>query len=262
MKQILDFQLSASEAALWWLGQAGYIIRSAGITVVIDPYLSDSAARDTPELARRYPVPMDPELLRADIYVVTHDHLDHLDPETIVPYRHKDETWFVAPRQATQKLIALGIPETRAITLHAGESWRFGPVEVAGVFTVPTGVDVLDTTGYSIKFDNGRSVYHTSDTEFHPLVLAAAPKAPEVMLVPINGKWGNPGPEAAALFAHAVQPKYVLPNHYDLMELNAENPETFRWFCSQHKLDDRYVLPQRMQPFCWGTSYHQQVISI
>ncbi len=34
---------------------------------------------------------------------------------------------------------------------------------------------------------NGRSVYHTSDTEFHALMLAAAPREPEVMLVPIKG---------------------------------------------------------------------------
>lgn len=251
MDQILDFRLSAAEAALWWLGQAGYIIRSAGITVVIDPYLSDSAAKDTPELARLYPVPINPVELSADIYVVTHDHLDHLDPETITPYRSKDKTRFVAPRQAAQKLIALGVPEKQIIVLHAGENWRSGAVEITGVFTIPSGVDVLDTTGYLIKFDNGRSIYHTSDTEFHPLVLAAAPEEPELMLVPINGKWGNPGPEQAALFARAVQPTYVLPNHYDLMELNAENPETFKWFCAQYNLGSRCVIPERMQPFRW-----------
>ena len=253
MKEIIDFQLSASEAALWWLGQAGYILRSADATVVVDPYLSDSAATDTPELARLYPVPLDPAELRADIYVVTHDHLDHLDPETIVPYRHKAETWFVAPRQAAQKLIALGVPEGRVVLLHAGESRKFKGVEIDGVFTIPSGADVLDTTGYSIRFANGRNVYHTSDTEFHPLVLAAAPKRPEVMLVPINGKWGNPGPEQAALFVQAAQPAHALPNHYDLMALNTENPAAFKWFCEQHNVGDRCVIPERMQPFRWDS---------
>lgn len=252
MKQILDVQLSPSEAALWWLGQAGYVIRSADITVVIDPYLSDSAAEAAPELPRLYPAPLDPTILSVDVYIVTHDHLDHLDPGVIIPYKDKNKTWFVAPRQAAKKLISLGIPEEQVVVLHAGESWRFRAVEVTGVFTVPTGADVLDTTGYSVMFANGRNVYHTSDTEFHPLVLAAAPKEPEVMLVPINGKWGNPGPEQAALFAQAIQPRFVLPNHYDLMALNAENPDTFKWFCAKYELTDRCVISERMRPLIWN----------
>src|SRR2546422_814566 len=70
--------------------------------------------------------------------------------------------------------------------------------------------------GSARRFANGRSVYHTSDTALHPLVLAAAPREPDVMLVPINGKWGNPGPEQAAEFAATLRPRFVLPNHYDL----------------------------------------------
>mgnify|MGYP001365062937 CR=1 FL=1 len=252
MKEILDYKLSASEAALWWLGQAGYIIRSAELTMVIDPYLSDSAADGTPGLSRLYPPPVDPAALQADVYIVTHDHLDHLDPHTLSPYRHKESTWFVAPRQAARKLVSLGIPESRITIVHAGESWRYRNVEITGVFALPTGADVLDTTGYCIRFNNGRSVYHTSDTEFHPLVVAAAPQQPELMLVPINGKWGNPTPDKAALFAHALQPRFVMPNHYDLMALNAENPDTFQWFCTQQGMAQRCRILERMTPFVWN----------
>lgn len=254
MEKILDFQLSHTEAVLWWLGQAGYIIRSADMTVVIDPYLSDSAAHGAPEFSRLYPVPIEPNALRADVYVVTHDHMDHLDPETIRPYRYKDTTRFVAPRQAAKKLIELGVPEKQVAILHAGEQWKFRSVEITGVFTIPGGADVLDTTGYTVRFANGRNVYHTSDTEYHPLVLAAAPRQPELMLVPINGKWGNPNPEEATHFVQAVQPKYVHPNHYDMMALNSENPETFRWYCSQQGLAERCIQPERMQPVIWDAN--------
>lgn len=252
MKEILDHKLSASEAALWWLGQAGYVIRIAELTVVIDPYLSDSAAKDSPEFSRLYPAPIQPEALSADIYIVTHDHLDHLDPETILRYSKKNETWFVAPRQAARKLAFLGVPAKRIVTLHAGETWSLGSTAITGVFAVPTSADVLDTTGYFIKFGNGRNFYHTSDTEYHPIVLDAAPKNPEVMLVPINGKWGNPGPEEAACFVDAVQPLCVLPNHYDLMALNAENPEIFKWFCKQKKMKTQCIIPVRMKSYIWN----------
>jgi L-ascorbate metabolism protein UlaG (beta-lactamase superfamily) len=71
-------------------------------------------------------------------------------------------------------------------------------------------------------------------------------------VVPINGKWGNPWPEQAAEFATAVRPRIVLPNHYDLMALNSENPETFRWFCKQRGLGARRVIAGRLEPFVWG----------
>ena len=48
------------------------------------------------------------------------------------------------------------------------------------------------------------------------------------------------------------QAGYVLPNHYDLMELNAENPQTFAWFCQKRQLRTRCVIPPVMQPFVWA----------
>ncbi len=252
MTSILEHPLAPAEAALWWLGQAGYIVRAGGSTVVIDPYLTDSAAAGAPEFTRLFPPPIAPEELRADICIITHDHLDHLDPGTIRRYASKETTWFVAPRLAAQRLPDLGVPAERIVRLDAGEARSLGGLEVRGIFALPTGGDVLDTTGYLLSFASGRSVYHTSDSAFHPLVLAAAPREPDVMLVPINGKWGNPGPEQAAEFAAAVSPRFVFPNHYDLMALNAENPETFRWFCAQRGLRERCVIARRMEPFVWS----------
>lgn len=251
MKNILDFELTDSQAALWWLGQAGYILRTSGLSVVIDPYLSNSAGKDTPDFSREFPPPIGPDELFVDVYIVTHDHLDHLDPETLGKYRHRNSTWFIAPRKTAQKIASLGILNERIVVLNEGESWRIAGLEITGVYAIPTGIDVLDTTGYLIKFDNGRSFYHTSDTEFHPLVVAASPREPELMVVPINGKWGNPGPQEAAVFAASVHPKLVLPNHYDLMKLNAENPETFKWFCTQYGLKDVCFIPKLMQPLVW-----------
>jgi len=252
MRIIREHPLAPDEAGLWWLGQAGYILRAGDATVVIDPYLTDSAAANAPEFTRLFPPPMAPENLRANFYVITHDHLDHLDPETIRRYPAKAETWFIAPRLAALRLPSLGVPGDRIVRLDAGESRMIERVEVRGVFALPTGADVLDTAGYLLRFANGRSVYHTSDSAFHPLVLAAAPREPDVMLVPINGKWGNPGPEQAADFAAAVRPRFVLPNHYDLMALNAENPETFRWFCGQRGLAGRCVIARHMEPLVWS----------
>ena len=113
MNAIAQVTLGPAQAALWFLGQAGYIVRSAGLTVAIDPYLTDSASASVPEFGRLTPVPIPPEALAVDLFVVTHDHLDHLDPETIRRYRHRETTQFVAPRLAARRLLDLGVPGSR-----------------------------------------------------------------------------------------------------------------------------------------------------
>lgn len=252
MKEIADHTLHPSEAALWWLGQAGYIIKSSEQIVVIDPYLSDSANGSVAGFSRAVPIPLQPEDLKADIYIVTHDHLDHLDPVTISGYRYKNDTTFIAPRLAAKKLESLRIPAGNILIVNAGDSITLNAITVTGVFALPTGEDVMDTTGYLIHFSNGRTVYHTSDTQFHPIVLEASPFKPDVMLVPINGKWKNTNAEEAALFAITVQPRYVMPNHYDMMPLNGENPEVFAWFCNHHGLQGKCIIPGHYSSFTWG----------
>ena len=249
MEEIINYALHKDEVGVWWLGQAGYIFRSNDITIVIDPYLSDSAAIGAPEFSRLYPVPISPSMLQVDVFLITHDHLDHLDPETIRQYRYKNTTKFVAPHLAAKKLVHIGIPIEQINVLHVGEDYKFKGVCISAVFTIPGGVDVLDTIGYFIEFENGLTVYHTSDTQFHPLLLEAAPKNPNLMLVPINGKWGNLNVEEAVQFTKAIRPQFVHPNHYDLMALNSENPATFEWHCRKQNDGPEPLIIGRMKPY-------------
>lgn len=247
---LFDGALQPDRAALWFLGQAGYYIRACGKSLLIDPYLSDSVGRGDPRFTRRYQPPVDPGEVRADIFIVTHDHLDHLDPETIGPYRYKDQTVFVAPRHSAKKLQSLGVkPENIRVVDH-GDTVNIDGVEITGIFALGTSADVVDTAGYLIRFPNGRTVYHSADTAFCQLLLDCCP-SPEVMLVCINGKYGNLNVDQAIRLAKASGPRYVIPNHYDMMELNGENPETFRCFCQEAGIGEMCRILQVMEEFQW-----------
>jgi L-ascorbate 6-phosphate lactonase len=189
--------------------------------------------------------------LQADIFVVTHDHLDHLDPETIQAYRYVNETIFVAPRLACKKLAALGIPYDNIVCIDSGETNIIRDVTITGIYALPSEVEVIDTTGYFIQFANGRSVYHTSDTDFSNLLLKSAPHA-EVLLACINGKDGNMGAQAAAKVAKVVAPRVAaIPNHYDMMALNAENPHVFVYFARQEDPNIPTKILQPLEALIW-----------
>jgi len=250
MEQIRALALEDGQAALWPLGQAGFILRQGDLTVAIDPYLSDSVGKVSPAFSRALPVPIAPEDLQVGVYLVTHDHLDHLDPETIGPYRHKETTRFVAPRLACRKLLDFGIPEANIVRVDTGEEETVGGITVQGVYAVPTGKDVLDTCGYRLELPGGQSVYHTSDTAWSELLEGAAPRA-DVLLVCINGKYGNLNVHQAVALARAVQPQIAVPMHYDLMRLNAENPETFVHFLRNTLPHCEGRILRIMEPLVW-----------
>jgi L-ascorbate 6-phosphate lactonase len=252
LDRILKYKLTENQAALWFLGQSGFVIKSAGITIAIDPYLSDSVAKVSPSLTRRYPVPIEPSALNVDIYIATHDHLDHLDPETVTAYRHKETTTFVGPRFSCSKFTALGIEQKNIVKIEAGETKTIKGVEINGIYAVANDPAAIDTAGYKIAFANRRNVYHTADTGFSPLLLQCAPSA-EVGLFVINGKWGNLNIEQAAELANKVNPKFAVPHHYDLMELNSENPNTFKHQMNYINPHIEVKIPVLMQPFVWGT---------
>jgi len=64
-----------------WITQAGLVFEAEQITVMVDPYLSNSVAEQiNKEKERRIPVDKSVFDIRPDVIIVTHDLFDHIDP--------------------------------------------------------------------------------------------------------------------------------------------------------------------------------------
>ncbi len=69
-----------------WLGQAGLLFESDEMTVIVDPYLSNSCEKNDPSTKRRVPIDNKYFDIKPDVLIFTHNHLDHFDPETADKY--------------------------------------------------------------------------------------------------------------------------------------------------------------------------------
>ena len=191
MTDILNYSIQNNEIGLWWLGQSGFIIKTPnGKITVIDAYLTNSAVKIRPDLERQTPVPIQPEELVCDYYICTHNHIDHFDPETIERLQNIDSITFIGPRNVVKAFQQLKTPIDNAILLEAGETIQFGDITFTGTFCIPNKDAVLDSIGIIFQC-NGKTIYHTGDTGYHPFLEYIEKFNITVALMCINGKLGN-----------------------------------------------------------------------
>ena len=242
---------------LWWLGQAGFLIRSpAGKVLALDPYLSNSCKAIGDQygfdMDRQVAPPMAAsDLAGIDAYLFTHSHQDHLDPETLAGYRGAGGRGpYFAPAEACEKLHALGVPSSETTMIWPNKEITLGDLRIRPTFAIPLGGDDLTHVGYLIFVKDGPTVYFTGDTAFEELLaLAVEPHKPDVLVTVINGAFRNLGPAEAAILARKLGVKAVIPCHHDLFADNCLPPQLLRTNLKLQGLGETYQPIAHGEPF-------------
>ncbi|GAA4624521.1 MBL fold metallo-hydrolase [Actinoallomurus vinaceus] len=273
-----DLRVPPGMVAICALGQAGFLVKgAAGTVVAIDPYLSDRLAVNSEfgppgRWARRFPPPFAPADLDADIVVITHEHADHFDPDTLAPALARRRFTVVAPPVLEADVERLGAdfqPGLAGRDLEL-DGVRIHPVPAAHApdYTGPDCYDVMVQDGahrflgYVVEVDEGVTVYHAGDTVPHPSIDRALTRLrPRVALLPVNGRdrireemgiVGNLTIGEAAHLAGAAGARWLLPSHYDLFEVNSESITTFVDVLDRRFPDQEYLVPKVGRPIVLG----------
>lgn len=239
--------MPAHGAALWWLGQAGFLIRQGGLSIVIDAYLSDSLAEKYRGTKfphhRMMPPPVAPEALQGiDWLLCTHAHTDHMDPGTIPALLAASPSARVlAPRACRDQALARGVPADRLVLIDAGETVDLGGVQVTA--TPAAHEDLLATPeghlflGYVLR-GSGVTLWHSGDTiPFAGLAETLAPHRVDLALLPVNGRDaeraangvpGNLTLDEAVTLTDAIGARGMLGHHFGLFAFNTLDPEAGR----------------------------------
>lgn len=234
-----------------WLGQSGFLVKWAGHSFLLDPYLSDSltlkyASTDKPHI-RMTERCIDPARLTGlDFVTASHLHTDHLDAGTLVPLARSNPglRLFLPAPIISDAQTRLGDADLIYQPLDHGTSYGDKDWSIEGIAAAHNDLktDELGRHHYLgfILRCGPFTVYHSGDTLWHDgLVETLRPLDCDLMLLPINGYKpdrrvaGNlNGTEAAAL-AKACRAKLVVPCHYDMFTFNTESPEEFTQACQR-----------------------------
>lgn len=232
---------------LFWLGQAGFILRSAAHCVVIDPYLSDSLAikyqGSTYPHTRMMSAPVQAASLRGVTHIlVTHHHTDHMDGATLSPLLNASpDAALVLPR-ASLSLVAERIPLTgteNVIGINAREMMELAPG--LRIRAVRASHETLEQDeagnyrflGYVIEMA-GVTIFHSGDTvPFSGQPEELSPLGIDLALLPVNGRSetlrargvpGNMTADESLLLCVQCKIRYMIAHHYGLFDFNTADP--------------------------------------
>ncbi len=199
-----------------WLGQAGLLIESDGVTVMVDPYFSNSVERMNSANYRRMPISEKYVQMMPDVLIFTHDHLDHYDPETAERYlkRADKKLTVLAPSSVWQRARAYGnhnYVQFDRRTEWTEHGFRFTAVKAVHSDPFAIGVIIEDML-------DGKRVYVTGDTLYNSDIFADIEGKIDALFLPINGVGNNMNMTDASRFAKRVGAKVTVPYHFGMFD--------------------------------------------
>ena len=157
-----------------WLGHSAFRYRISNTVILTDPLLTNRASPFQWAGPKRFvPSPLKPEDAKADLILITHNHYDHLDLETLKQLPNKDKVQVIVPLGVAPLVKEAGITHVQELDWH--QSTTFNGLHITLVpaihFSARWTNDRNQTLwgGYVIKSDT-LNLYLTGDTTLHPTV--------------------------------------------------------------------------------------------
>jgi len=225
-KEIISTKVENKEIAIFWLGQAGFLIKDSKNThILIDPYLTDCGER-MKGFKRLSPKLISPDELESDIYISTHIHFDHFDYDAIPIVAECTQTNFYGPKSSVEEFKKIGINKDRIKLLELGKKIEEKNIKIKAVYA-DHGSLAPDAIGLLLNID-GIKLYFTGDTAYRPEKLNEVVEFnPDIAVLSINGKFGNLTADEGAKVVEKVKPKIAIPSHFWTFKEHNGNPQLF-----------------------------------
>ncbi len=206
-------------ARLTWHGHSCFtLVTDEGLRIMFDPWLDDNPVAD---------IGTD-QVDELDFIFVSHGHFDHFDDA--IPLAKKTGALLVSTFEITAFAESRGVRNVHSMSIGGGHRFSFGYAKMTpalhggqvsgdtdGTFTTMPGGFWLDL--------NGKRLYHAGDTALIMEMQLLKGKV-DVALLPIGDNY-TMGPEDAARAVEFIEPRVVIPMHYNTFDLIRQDPAQF-----------------------------------
>ena len=212
--------------ACFWLGQAGFVFKAPdGKKIAVDPYFSDCCERYF-GFKRIMPPVMNADDVEFDYLFVSHAHYDHFDPDSVPLMLQNGRTIGVLALDCKEECTRLGIKTEGVTFIKTDEKFKDGKISVKAV-KCDHGSLAPHAVGFLFEL-SGKKIYFTGDTANNPDCFSSPElHSADLLILPINGAFGNLNETEAATVAGTLGAKNVLPCHFWNFKEHGGEPEKF-----------------------------------
>jgi L-ascorbate metabolism protein UlaG (beta-lactamase superfamily) len=203
---------------LTWHGHATFSLETDdGTHLVVDPFFGDNPACD-----------LSVDQVEADYILVSHGHYDHI--ADAVPLGKRTGATVIATHEVSKFLEGQGL-KTSSHHIGGRVGYPFGSVKLTpalhgGIVELPGGEAFTSLpTGFLIHLNGGQRFYHAGDTALIVDMQLLRGQV-DVAMLPIGDRY-TMGPEDAVRAVGMIEPKVVIPMHYNTWPPIAQDARAF-----------------------------------
>jgi L-ascorbate metabolism protein UlaG (beta-lactamase superfamily) len=197
---------------LCWLGHACLLLESDGKRILIDPFLTGNPAAATTA-----------DKVQADFILVSHGHGDHVGDTVAIAQR--TGATVVCNYEMSGWFEKQGLKKVHGQQHGGGHHFPFGYVKLTLAFhgsMLPDGSYGGNPAGFLITFKDGTRVYDAADTGLFGDMRLIGEEGVDLAVLPIGDNY-TMGPDDALRAVKLIQPRQVVPIHYNTWELIAQD---------------------------------------
>lgn len=199
---------------LTFYGHACFIVEGAGTALIIDPFITGNPL-----------APASSETIKVQYVLVSHGHGDHLGDA--IEIARRNNATVISNFEIASHCQNQGV---NAHPLHIGGGWNFpfGRVKLTPAFhgsSLPDGSYGGNPCGFLIYME-GIKIYHAGDTGLTYEMKLIGEEGVDIALLPIGDNF-TMGPDDALRAVKLLEPKVVIPMHYDTFDVIKQDPYAF-----------------------------------
>ena len=201
---------------LTWYGHATFGLEIDGTQVLVDPFFTENpvCAGKADEAA-------------ADFIVVTHGHGDHVG-DTVSIAKRTGAT-VISNFEITNWLAGQGVTNVHPQHIGGGFSYPFGYLKLTIAHhgsALPDGSDGGNPAGVLLTTNAGNKVYLAGDTGLFYSMKLYGEEGLDLAVLPIGDNF-TMGPQDAFRAVKLLNPKVVIPVHFNTWELIEQDPHAW-----------------------------------